>query len=78
MPKIAVEFTLSQIENILKQLKSQERVYLLKKLFKEDWAIEFESIASQIRKKAKKNKVNDREIIKMVEEVRNKIYGQKA
>lgn len=74
MAKVLVELDFKQIENVIGQLRPEERKEIERKI----WAMEMDKIVSKIRKNAKKNKITQKEINRICEEVRQELYEKRS
>jgi len=74
MPKVAIELNTKQVESIIRQMTPNEQ----KKIERSLWATRMDAIVAKIRKTAKKNKINDKEISKLCEKVRQEIYEKRS
>lgn len=73
MAKVALELNIEQLENVITQLRPEERQRIEDKL----WALEFEQIVSKMRANAKKNKITQKDIDQVCEEVRQELYEKR-
>ncbi|MCK4244745.1 MAG: hypothetical protein KAX20_03875 [Candidatus Omnitrophica bacterium] len=68
-----VEMDIKQIEKAIEGISPQEQKRLERKL----WALQMDNIVAKMRKAAKKNKITDKKIRKICEEVRQEMYERK-
>ena len=73
MSKIMLEIDTEQIERAMEMIPVEEQARLEKRL----WTLQMERIVGKMRKSAKKNKITDREVRKICEEVRQELYEKK-
>lgn len=78
MPKIAVEIDLKEIEQIINQLKSPERINLLRRLERKTWGERFRSLVAQIDKRRKKHPISQRAINQLVKKARQERYASRS
>lgn len=75
--KIALELTTTQIESLVEQLSVENKIRLVKKLEQETWRQRFEQVVSKIRQRFKENPLSDKEIQRLCEEARQKVYHER-
>lgn len=73
MAKVAIEVDIKQLENVIEQLSAEERKRIEDKI----WALEFDNLVSKMRANAKKNKITQKDINKVCEEVRQELYEKR-
>ena len=73
MEKVTVEVDVKQLEKIIERLPQKEQKRLAEKL----WKIQMENILRKVRKAATKNKITEKKIKEVCEEVRQEIYEKK-
>lgn len=73
MAKVAIEIDMKQLENTIAKLSPEQQKEIAKKL----WAIRIERISEKMRKAAKKNKVTQKDIDRICEEVRQELYEKR-
>lgn len=73
MAKVAIELNIEQLENMITQLGPEERKRIEDKL----WALEFDQLVSRMRANAKKNKITQKDIDRVCEEVRQELYEKR-
>lgn len=78
MPKIAVDVDLKEIERIIAQLKTPERVTLLRRLERNTWGERFHSLVTQIDKRRKKHPLSQRALRQLLKEARQERYAGRA
>ena len=74
MGKVTVELDTREIEKALERISPVEQKRLERKL----WALCMDGIVAKMRKNARKNKVTNREVNRICEDVRQEIYEGKA
>ena len=75
MPKIAVEVDLQQIEQMINQLKSRDRIILIQRLEQKAWGERFRSLTRKIDKSRKKFPLSRKEVLNLVKEARQERYA---
>lgn len=70
MAKVLVELDFKQIESAIEKLTPEQQ----KKIARKIWAIRIDRISEKMRRAAKKNKLTQKDINKMCETARKKIY----
>ncbi|MEW6040520.1 MAG: hypothetical protein AB1633_03260 [Elusimicrobiota bacterium] len=73
MPQIAIDINTKQIEQIIEQMAPKEQKELERKL----WAIRMDYLIAKLRKNSKKNKVSQKDIDRVCEEVRQELYEKR-
>lgn len=73
MEKVTIEVDIKQLEKIIERLPQKEQKRLAEKL----WKIQMENILKKVRKAATKNKITEKKIKEVCEEVRQEIYEKK-
>jgi len=74
MQKVMIEMDIKQIEEAIEKISPEEQEKLERKL----WRLQMDNIVAKMRKSAKKNKITDKKIRKICEEVRQEMYERKA
>ncbi len=74
MEKVTIEVDIKQLEKIIERLPQKEQKRLAEKL----WKIQMENILRKVRKAATKNKITEKKIKEVCEEVRQEIYEKKS
>ena len=74
MPKVSINFDMSQIKEIIEQLDEDKKITLLKGLEKETWSKRFRQFLAGIDKKMKGKSITEEEINEEVEKVRKSQY----
>ena len=75
MPKVYINFQISQIKEILEQLDEDKKIALLKDIEKETWSRRFRQFLADIDKKMKKREsLTEKDIKEEVEKVRKSLY----
>jgi hypothetical protein len=70
MPQVTIELDFKQIENIIEELTPEQQKEIAKKI----WAIRIDRISEKMRQSTKKNKLTPKDIKKMCEDARKKVY----
>jgi len=78
MPKIAVEVDLHQIEQMIEQLKSRDRITLLQRLEQKSWGERFRILTRRIDKNRKKYPVSRKEVLKLIKQARRERYAGRS
>ena len=73
MGKITIEVDIKQIEKAIEKLSPEDQRKLEEKL----WRLQMENIVRKMRRFARENKVTERQIKKLCEEVRQELYEEK-
>ena len=74
MPKIAVEVDLKQLEQIIAQLKSRDRITLIQHLEQKTWGERFRALTSRIDKRRKKYPLSRKNLLSLIKEARKERY----
>jgi len=74
MGKVMLEMDIKQIEKAIEKISPEEQERLERKL----WRLQMDNIVAKMRKSAKKNKITDKKIRKICEEVRQEMYERKT
>ena len=74
MPKVSINFDMSQIKEIIEQLDEDKKISLLRDIEKETWSKRFRQFLAGIDKKAQGSSITEKEIGQEVEEVRKSQY----
>jgi ribosomal protein L11 methylase PrmA len=74
MPKIALELKIKEIENLIEQLKEEEKLFILKKLEKQLWEKRFTQLINKFQRRFKKDPISEKKLKEIVEAVRIKRY----
>ena len=69
------ELDTSIVERIVEKMPIEAKIRLIRKLEKETWAKRLDEVVSRIRKRFKQNPVSDKEITRICEETRQKLYN---
>ncbi len=72
--KIALGLSTNQIEELVEKLPIQEKIKLAAHLDKETWEIRFNNLVKDVRQKAKKSSISEKEIKQACQRVRSRIY----
>ena len=75
MPKIAVDVDLQQIEKIISQLKSRDRITLIQRLEQKAWGERFRALTRKIDRNRRKHPVSRKEILNLVKQARQERYA---
>lgn len=70
MAKVAIELEFKQFEDAIERLSPEQQKEIARKI----WAMRFERLSEKMRRAAKKNKITQKDINKMCEEARQKVY----
>ena len=73
MGKITIEVDIKQIEKAIEKLSPEDQRKLEEKL----WRLQMENIVRKMRRFARENKITERQIKKLCEEVRQELYEEK-
>jgi len=73
MGKITIEVDIRQIEKAIEKLSPEDQRKLEEKL----WRLQMENIVRKMRRFARENKITERQIKKLCEEVRQELYEEK-
>jgi len=74
MAQIAIEIKPEQIEQAIRQMSEQARKKLIDDLLAED----FDSAMKKFRQNIKKNRITQKEIYQICEDVRQKLYEKRG
>ena len=76
--KILLELNPNQIEALIERLSIDDKIRLVKKLEQETWAKRLDEVVTRIRKRFKQNPLSDKEITRICEETRQKLYNERT
>jgi predicted patatin/cPLA2 family phospholipase len=65
---------MKQLEQMIKQLKSRDRIALIQKLSRKGWGERFRALVTKIDKRRKQYPVTQNEILHLVKEARRDRY----
>lgn len=77
MPKINLSLDVKDIEKLVEKLSIPDKIRLVRKLEQETWQERMKRITANIRRKAKKNPISQKEITHICEEVRQELYEER-
>lgn len=75
MPRIAVEIDVRQLEQMINQLKSRDRITLIQRLEHKSWGERFRSLTRKLDKKRKKFPLSRKEVLNLVKQARLERYA---
>ena len=75
MPKIAVEVDLKQLEELISQLRSEDRISLIQKLEQKTWRERFRTLTGAIDKRHKRFPLSHKEILNLVKQAQRERYA---
>ncbi|MBI4357828.1 MAG: hypothetical protein HY584_00890 [Candidatus Omnitrophica bacterium] len=75
MAKIAVELDLKQIEQIISQLRSRDRITLVRRLEQKTWGERFRSLVAQMDERRRKYPVSQKELRQILKQARRERYA---
>lgn len=73
MSKVSIELNAEQVEAIVRQMDPVEQSKIERSL----WATRMDTIVDKIRKNVRKNRITEKEISKICEEVRQELYEKR-
>ena len=76
--KVTLELDPTQVEELVEKLSIQDKIQLIRKLENETWAQRLDEVVGRIRKRFKQNPISDKEITRICEETRQRIYNEKV
>ena len=76
--KILLELNPNQIEALIERLAIDDKIRLVKKLDPETWAKRLDEVVTRIRKRFKQNPLSDKEITRICEETRQRLYNERT
>ena len=75
--KIALELNPSDVEGLVEKLSIQDKIRLVRKLENETWAQRLDEVVSRIKRRFKQAPVSNKEIRKICEETRQRLYNER-
>ena len=76
--KITLELVPTQVEALVEKLSIPEKIRLIKKLEQETLGARLDRVVNQARKRFKQNPLSDKEIQRICEETRQRIYDERT
>ena len=76
--KIVLEVTPSQIETLVDRLSIEDKIRIVRKLERETWARRLDEVVSRIRSRFRQNPISDKEIVRICEDVRQRLYNERT
>jgi len=74
MSKVAIQLPVD-IDKIINQLKTEDRIRLIRKLEEQTLSKRIDNLLERIDKRGRKNPLSEKEITEIVKEVRKELYG---
>lgn len=75
---ITLELDKEKVVSIIKQLPLDDKIRIFKVLEKETWARRLDEVVSRIRKRFKQNPISNKEIIRICEVTRQRLYNERT
>ena len=76
--KITLELNPNQVEELVEKLSIQDKIRIVRKLQQETWAKRLDDVVFRIRKHFKQNPISDKEITRICEETRQRLYNERV
>ena len=76
--KIVLEVTPGQIETLVDRLSIEDKIRIVRKLERETWARRLDEVVSRIRSRFRQNPISDKEIVRICEDVRQRLYNERT
>jgi uncharacterized membrane-anchored protein len=76
--KITLELNPGEVEELVNKLSIQDKIKLVRKLENETWARRLDEVVFRIRKRFRQNPLSDREIQRICEETRQRLYNERT
>jgi ribosomal protein L31E len=78
MNKITLELNPAQVEGLVEKLSIEDKIRIIKRLEQETWAKRMDEVVSRIRTRFKQKPISDKEITRICEETRQRLYNERA
>lgn len=76
--KVTLELNPKEVEKLVEKLSIEDKIRLVRRLENETWAKRLDEVVSRIRKRFKRNPISDREIRRICEETRQRLYNERT
>ncbi len=76
--KVVLEFTPTQVEELVEKLSVEDKIHLVRKLERETWGKRIDNLFRKIDQRRKRHPISDKEIAQEIEIVRRQIYGPRS
>lgn len=76
--KIVLELNPSEVEDLVDKLSIQDKIKLVRRLENETWASRLDEVVLRIRRRFKQNPISDKEIRRICEQTRQRIYNERT
>ena len=76
--KVTLELNPNEVEELVEKLSIQDKIRLVRKLENETWAKRLDEIVYRIRKRFKESPISDKEIRRICEEARQRLFNERA
>lgn len=76
--KVVLEFTPTQVEELVEKLSSEDKIRLVRRLERETWGKRIDRLFKKIDRRRKRYPISDKEIREEIEKVRRQIYGPRS
>lgn len=74
--KVVLEFTPTQVEELVEKLSIEDKIRLVRRLEKETWAKRLDEVVFKMRRRIKEIGIKDKDIDRLCEEVKRE-YNEK-
>lgn len=78
MSKVLIEVNPEQISKAIDRLSIRDKIRLVRRLENETWAQRLDEVVGRIRKRFKENPISDKEITRICEETRRRLYHERS
>lgn len=75
--KVTLELNPNEVEKLVEKLSIKDKLRLVRKLEKETWAKRLDEVVSRIRKRFRQAPISDKEIRRICEETRQRLYNER-
>jgi len=75
--KVTLELNPNEVEKLVEKLSIEDKIRLVRKLEKQTWAKRLDEVVSRIRKRFKQSPISDKEIRRICEETRQRLYNER-
>ena len=75
---VKIELTPTQIEKAIRRMPIEEKIKIMRKLEKETWAKRLDNVVLRIKKRINRNPISQKEINRICEEARQKVYNERS
>lgn len=78
MSKVLIEVNPEQINRAIDRLSIGDKIRLIRRLENQTWAQRLDEVVGPIRKRFRENPISDKEITRICEETRRRLYRERT